>query len=117
MTESRLSLSNHNTQINTKFFFRYFIIRYRKNEHEHVLSFFVQLCVDIANIDMHAVNDEDQENDPEIQGNSYAIEFVLEALASMMTTRSAAIRSYSCDLIGKLLVEIPQEYELTLPVI
>merc|ERR1719215_1393004 len=33
----------------------------KKNEHEHVLSFFVQLCVDIANIDMHAVNDEDQE--------------------------------------------------------
>ena len=80
------------------------------------MSFFVRLCVEIANIDMHAINDEDQENDPDIQGNSYAIEYVLEALATMMTTRSASIRSYSCDLIGKLLVEIPQEYELTLPV-
>ncbi|CBY12983.1 unnamed protein product [Oikopleura dioica] len=66
---------------------------------------------------MYAINDEDQENDPVIHGNPYAIEFVLEALANMMTTRSAVIRSYSCDLIGKLLVDIPQEYELSLPVI
>ena len=77
----------------------------------------MQICVDIANIDMYAIIDEDQENDPEIHGNSNAIEFVLEALVNMMTIRSAVIRSYSCDLIGKLLVDIPQEYELTLPVI
>ena len=119
VTESLLSLSNHEIQINNKFipFLPFFIIRYQKNEHDHVFSFFVRLCVDIANIDMHAINDEDQENDPEIHGNSYAIEFVLEALVNMMTIRSAVIRSYSCDLIGKLLVDIPQEYELTLPVI
>ena len=65
---------------------------------------------------MEAMYDEDQENDPEMQGNSYAIELVLEELATMMTVRSAPIRSHSCELIGMLLVEIPQEYELTLPV-
>jgi len=66
---------------------------------------------------MHAINDEDQENNSVIHGNSNAIEFVLDDLANMMTTRSAVIRSYSCDLIGKLFVDIPQENELTLPVI
>ena len=66
---------------------------------------------------MDARNDlEDQENDPELIGDSYAIEIVLETLSSMMTVRSAVIRSRACELTGLLLIEIPQEYELTLPV-
>ena len=81
------------------------------------MKFFVRLCIEITEVDMDARNDiEDQENDPELNGDSYAIEIVLETLASMMVVRSAVIRSRSCELTGLLLTEIPQEYELTLPV-